>query len=401
MNNGKMSEFDILIDHEGLASGRDLFRPKQARDNGLPSFSFAETDFMVPSFFRDAMHELIDRGFMGYTVAGDDGYMDAVREWFRNYHGFEPEREWIIPVYGVLRTMSMTIRAFSKEGEGVIILSPGYMAYEGLIENNKRKLIRSSLLIGEDEFLINWKDLEEKMSDQNNRILFLCNAHNPTMHFWSMEDLSRIADLSDRYGTYVVVDETFYDLYMDIKKASSYGAMEKGRKGAVIINALSKAFNITGLNAANAIIPDEETREKFLKTFRAEQRGSGSIEPIMRTAVMSLYSENGRRWLDSLMEYVRENIRVLEAFFSEYRPDIRVFRYDVAYLVWVDWRSLGLSDEELEDLLFNDALMCVDMGYKYGPEGKGFTRIHLGTSRKNVKEAVERLKKAMREKHLI
>ena len=101
------------------------------------------------------------------------------------------------------------------------------------------------------------------------------------------------------------------------------------------------------------------------------------------------------------MEYVRENIRVLEAFFSEYRPDVRVFRYDVAYLVWVDWRSLGLSDEELEDLLFNDALMCVDMGYKYGPEGKGFTRIHLGTSRKNVKEAVERLKKAMREKHLI
>ncbi len=93
MNNGKMSEFDILIDHEGLASGRDLFRPKQARDNGLPSFSFAETDFRVPSFFRDAMHELIDRGFMGYTVAGDDGYMDAVRGWFGKYHGFEPEME--------------------------------------------------------------------------------------------------------------------------------------------------------------------------------------------------------------------------------------------------------------------------------------------------------------------
>ncbi len=401
MNNGKMSEFDTLIDHEGLASGRDLFRPKQARDNGLPSFSFAETDFMVPSFFRDAMHELIDRGFMGYTVAGDDGYMDAVREWFGKYHGFEPEREWIIPVYGVLRTMSMTIRAFSKEGDGAIILSPGYMAYEGLIENNSRKLVRSSLRIGEDEFLIDWKDLEEKMSDPANRILFLCNAHNPTMHFWSMEDLGRIADLSDRYGTYVVVDETFFDLYMDPDKASSYGAIEKGRKRAVIINALSKAFNITGLNAANAIIPGEVTREKFLKIFRAEQRGSGSIEPIVRTAVMSLYSEDGRRWLDSLMEYVRGNIRLLEDFFRAYRPDVRIFRYDVAYLVWVDWRSLGLNDQDLEDLLFNGSLMCVDMGYKYGPEGRGFTRIHLGTSKKNVEDAIERLKRAMEMRGLV
>lgn len=75
---------------------------------------------------------------------------------------------------------------------------------------------------------------------------------------------------------------------------------------------------------------------------------------------------------------------LVRRFFGKVLPQVRLFPCDCAYLVWTDWRGLGLSDAELECFLFDEAVFCVDMGQKYGPEGSGFARIHLGTSHKNL-----------------
>ncbi len=165
-------EFEPLIDHRGLASGRDRFRPQSAKTLGVPSFSFAETDFKIPRHMQQAFRRLIDRGFCGYTVADDPTYLQAIVSWMKTRRNWEVQQEWIIPVYGVLRTMSMALRAVSRPGEGVIIFSPGYTAYEGLIEENGRSLVRCSLRIGLDRFLIDWDDLEKKMSVPQNTMLF-------------------------------------------------------------------------------------------------------------------------------------------------------------------------------------------------------------------------------------
>lgn len=85
---------------------------------------------------------------------------------------------------------------------------------------------------------------------------------------------------------------------------------------------------------------------------------------------------------------------LVRRFFGEVLPQVRLFPCDCAYLVWTDWRGLGLSDEELECFLFDEAVFCVDMGQKYGPEGSGFARIHLGTSHKNLLDGLLRLQAA-------
>lgn len=392
------AEFDQLIEYEGLAAGRDLFRPQPAKDLGVPQFSFAEMDFRLPGHMRQAFARLIESGFCGYTLPDDPAYLQAITDWMSARRGWEVQPEWILPVYGVLRTMSMALRAFTKAGEGVILFSPGYMAYEGIIERNGRVLVRSPLRIEEDRFVIDWADLEQKMRDPRNTMLFLCNAHNPTMHVWPQEDLQRIALLSQKHEVIVVVDETFADLCFPETPMTNYGAIPEAQPRCLIINALSKAFNITGLNAANAILPDEQLRARFRETFFAEQRGSGSIEPFVRTAVLSGYTEEGYGWLQRMFSYVKENFSMAEQFFAGKLPQIKVYHYDCAYLIWVDWRALGISDEELERFLMEEAVVCVDMGYKYGPEGQGFTRIHLGTSHANVQAALQRLEQAARKR---
>ena len=387
-------EFDRLIDHEGLASGRDLFRPEAAKRMGVPSFSFAETDFRIPAHMQRAFHTLIDRGFCGYTVAEDETYLRAIVDWMRVRRGWEVRTEWILPVYGVLRTMSMAVRAFSCPGEGVLLFSPGYTAYEGLIAKNGRRIVRIPLHEEAGRFLPNFSMLEAQMRRAENTMLFLCNAHNPTMQVWPQALLEQIAAWAAAYGVFVVVDETFADLCFPKTPMTNYGQIAAAEDNCLVIQAISKAFNVTGLNAANAILPGAAARERFRQTFLAEQRGSGSIEPFVRTAILAGYSPEGAAWLERLFIYVRQNMDLVRRFFWEVLPQVRLFPCDCAYLVWTDWRALGLSDVELECFLFDEAVFCVDMGQKYGPEGSGFARIHLGTSHKNLLDGLLRLQAA-------
>ena len=389
-------EFDRLIDHAGLASGRDLFRPEAAKRLGVPSFSFAETDFRIPAHMQRAFHALIDRGFCGYTVAEDEAYLRAIADWMHARRGWAVQTEWIVPVYGVLRTMSMAVRAFSRPGEGVLLFSPGYTAYEGLITRNGRRIVRIPLHEAAGRFLPDMTALEAQMRRAENTMLFLCNAHNPTMQVWPQAFLEQVAAWAREYGVFVVVDETFADLCFPETPMTNYGQIAAAEDNCLVIQAISKAFNVTGLNAANAILPGAAARERFRQTFLAEQRGSGSIEPFVRRAILAGYSPEGAAWLERLFIYVKQNMDLTRRFFSEALPQVRVFPCDCAYLVWTDWRALGLSDAELERFLFDEAAFCVDMGYKYGPEGSGFARIHLGTSHANVAAGLLRLQEAAR-----
>jgi len=66
---------------------------------------------------------------------------------------------------------------------------------------------------------------------------------------------------------------------------------------------------------------------------------------------------------------------------------------DAPYLGWIDFRKMKLSDKELEHFLIHDAKLWLNMGYAFGKEGSGFTRLNFGCQRCILKEALKRLEK--------
>ena len=234
---------------------------------------------------------------------------------------------------------------------------------------------------------------ETKPNGKSQLIRDLKNGEFATLYIISGEE-SYMNEYYLRQLRQKVVDETFADLCFPKTPMTNYGQIAAAEDNCLVIQAISKAFNVTGLNAANAILPGAAARERFRQTFLAEQRGSGSIEPFVRTAILAGYSPEGAAWLERLFIYVRQNMDLVRRFLGEVLPQVRLFPCDCAYLVWTDWRALGLSDAELECFLFDEAVFCVDMGQKYGPEGSGFARIHLGTSHKNLLDGLLRLQAA-------
>jgi cystathionine beta-lyase len=142
------------------------------------------------------------------------------------------------------------------------------------------------------------------------------------------------------------------------------------------------------------IIPPGESLAAFRKQHGIDQCGSGSIEPFVRAATIAGYSPEGKAWLGRMMTYVEGNIQSAREFFTQKLPAVKVMNHEAGYLIWTDWRRLGLSDLQLQHFLADEAAFGVNLGMEYGPGGEGFVRINLGTGHDEVKKGFQRIYEA-------
>ena len=107
--------------------------------------------------------------------------------------------------------------------------------------------------------------------------------------------------------------------------------------------------------------------------------------------------ERGREWLEQLKEYLKGNLDFTRSYLEQNLPQIKLIEPEGTYLIWLDCRGLGLSEEELENLIVHKAKLWLDSGAIFGKAGEGFERINIACPRSILKEALERLKKAVNE----
>ncbi len=112
------------------------------------------------------------------------------------------------------------------------------------------------------------------------------------------------------------------------------------------------------------------------------------MNPFAPIAVEAAYNES-EEWLDALNEYLWDNYQALCAFFAEQLPQLKVFRLEGTYLVWVDITATGLRADKLEKMLLSEAQVWVNSGTMYGSEG--FIRINIATQRSRLMEGLQRM----------
>ncbi|MCH5238556.1 MAG: cystathionine beta-lyase, partial [Muribaculaceae bacterium] len=104
---------------------------------------------------------------------------------------------------------------------------------------------------------------------------------------------------------------------------------------------------------------------------------------------------HGHEWRRQMLRYVEENIETVEAYCRENLPGIKALRPDASFLVWLDCRGLGLTQEQLVDLFVNKARVALNDGAMFGREGEGFMRLNVGMPRSELLKVLERIKKAV------
>lgn len=287
------------------------------------------------------------------------------------------------------------MRAFTEPGDAVLLQQPVYYPFSQVIRDNGRKIVDNTLVQGEDgRYRIDFTDFEEKIRSAHVKLFFLCNPHNPVGRVWTKEELLRLGDICERYGVIVVSDEIHADFVFEGSHQVLAGLKESYRKFVVTCTAPSKTFNLAGLQVSNIFIPDDALRRKFEQAVAAS--GYSQLNTMGLVACEAAYRHGGE-WYDAVKAYIRENLAYAQHFLEEQIPQVKAVRPEGTYLLWVDFRSLGLSGKELEDLIVKKAGLWLDSGDIFGAAGRGFERINVACPRSVLTEALERLARAVRE----
>lgn len=388
-------DFTTLIDrkYQGSVKWQDMYAKNPDVGNGVVPLSVADMEFINAPEIREGLKKYIDSTILGYTFANESFY-DALISWMKRRHNFHIEKEWVINSAGVVPAFFNAIKTFSKEGEGVIIMPPVYYPFFNAINLQKRKLLACPLINTKGYYTINFDLLDEIAAKKESKILLFCSPHNPVGRVWTKKELSRLAEIVIKHDLLLLSDEIHHDLIMPgYKHIVTQTLSEELAERTITMTAPSKTFNLAGMSLSNTLIKNQKLREEFKKGL---DEACGTTYTALGYKSCEIAYNQCEEWLGECIAVINENRKLLHNFFKENFPSIVAPLIEGTYLQWVDFRSLGMNAEELEDFMINKAELFLDEGYIFGSEGKGFERFNLAVPTDVIKRSLERLKTALR-----
>ena len=387
-------DFDSIIERKGTNCLKYDFAKERGKEADVLPLWVADMDFQTSPAILNQMQKVLSHGIFGYSEVKED-YFKALSEWYIKHFDWKTEKEWLIKTPGVVFAISAAIRAFTKEGDSVLIQQPVYYPFGQTIVDNNRKLVNNPLKLVNGHYEIDFKDFEEKIINNNVKLFVLCSPHNPVGRVWKEDELRHLGDICLSHNVIVVSDEIHSDFVYQGNKHLVFSSLsEKYAQNSVICTAPSKTFNLAGLQASNIFIANKELREKFIKAIDAT--GYSQLNVFGLIATQAAYEE-GEEWLSQVKDYIYQNLCFVRKFLTEKLPEIELIEPEGTYLIWLDFRKLKMTEEEREQLL-REAKLWLDSGVMFGREGEGFERINIACPRKILQQALEQLERAIHKK---
>jgi len=352
----------------------------------------ADMDFACPPNLVEALKERCEKEIFGYC-APMASFMNAVCFWQREQHGFEVDAAWISVIPTVVAGINVAIRAFTEEGDGVIIQQPVYDPFFSIIKRCGRTVVNNGLINEDNYYSINFEELEQMAAEPQNKMMILCSPHNPVGRVWKKEELMQIADICARHQVLLVTDEIHSDLVFGGNKHYPLLSLKpEYQEYVIMLTSPGKTFNVAGLKTAISIIPNRDIRQAFDEMVIAlslDVKNTFGIE-----SVIHCYTEQGAKWTKSLLSYIEDNFAAAAAYIKEHMPGVKFVKPEGTYLIWLDFTDTGISDEELlQKIILKSGVICVP-GTWFGPGGEKHIRFNAGCPRSIMMEALKRMKGA-------
>lgn len=393
-------DFDQIIDRRGTCCVKyDKLSELYGREDLLPMW-VADMDFATPPFVIDAVRHRCDHPIFGYTCRGTQ-WSEAIVRWQQSRYGWTVQEEWLNFVPGIVPGIAFCIHCFTQPGDKVLIQTPVYHPYIHVPRNNGREVVMFDLILPSaadtcpsapaSAIQIDWERFERDL--QGCRLFLLCHPHNPGGRVWTREELVRMAEICARHHVLVISDEIHADLTLPGHHHLPFASVsEEAAQNSITLASPSKSFNMPGLTSSYSIIPNPQLRQQFHTFLDNSEINLGHL--FVGDTIAAAYG-NGTEWLDQCLAYINGNMDYLEQTLRERMPAIGMIRPDASYLVYLDCRRLGLSQEALCALFADRAHLALNDGASFGLAGTGFMRFNIASPRTVVAEALNRLSSAL------
>lgn len=381
-------DFDTVIDRKGTRSLKYDFAVRRGKPKDVLPLWVADMDFQTSSYITDALEDMVKHGVFGYSES-EEHYFGAVQNWMERHYNWHVKESWMTKTPGIVFALAMAVKAYTQENDAVLIQPPVYYPFKEVVEDNHRRLVNNTLVLGGDgTYTIDYEDFEKKIIEENVKLFILCNPHNPVGRVWAKEELERLGDICLKHGVFVVSDEIHADFVFERKHTVFSEVKEAYRDISMICTSPSKTFNIAGLQISNIFISNPEKATAFRRQVAAAGYSQVGLPGLV--ACEAAY-RHGDEWLEGVLAYIKANAEFTRAYLQEHLPRVKMTKLEGTYLVWLDFRDYGLTDKELDEKILNQAGLWLDSGAVFGKCGEGFQRINIACPRKTLQQALDRL----------
>ena len=350
----------------------------------------ADMEFKVPEQVTQALTERVAHGVYGYSFT-PDSYYDAFFNWEEQRHGLTLKKDWIRFGTGVVNSLYALVNAYTQPGDGVLILTPVYYPFFNAVQDNHRQLVTSELLNDHGSYSIDFDDVEAKIKANEVRLFIQCSPHNPVGHVWTEAEETKLLALCEQYHVLVVSDEIHQDLEIDPENHPFISALtvanQRFADNVIVLNSPSKTFNVACLLNSHVIIPNAALRQRYDDYGQTINQTETNI--LGQTAGEAAY-RYGAKWLDQILEIVRDNYHYLTTELAAHAPKIVVADLQGTYLTWLDIRPY-VKPEYTREFIQDKCGLAVDFGEWFSANDKGFVRLNLATDPKYVHQAVQNI----------
>jgi cystathionine beta-lyase len=345
----------------------------------------ADMDFRSPPCILEALHRRVEHGVFGYGNRPDE-LIDVVVERMASRYQWQIKPEWIVILPGVVAGLNLSVRAFTEADAATIAPTPIYPPFKKSSAFAQRPQLNAPLRLESNRWVIDLPALTPQLTGKE-KLLMLCNPQNPGGTVYRRDELEQQLAFAQRHDLIVCSDEIHCDLLLEPGVThipfATLGADAEQR--SVTLLSPSKTFNIAGLGASLAIIPNPELRKRFNKT------GDGivpSVDVLALTAATAAWRD-GEPWLQALLPYLRRNRDRLVNAVNEIQG-LKMTAPEATYLGWVDASGLAVENPTL---FFQKAGLGFSPGADFG-DGK-FVRINFGCTSATLDEAIGRMRAAV------
>jgi cystathionine beta-lyase len=358
----------------------------------------ADMDIVTPQCITDAVSLRAKHHIYGYEMMPQSAF-EAQCEWMKHHFNWKISRDEMFYSHSVVASINIAIHAFTKEGDGIIVMPPIYPPFMGSIDNNRRKMVRCALFQDKNQnnkYCIDFEKLET-LVDENTKLLLLCSPHNPVGRVWSKEELQKLANFCLEHNITIFSDEIHSDLVYAPHVHTPMATLSQ-KVSDITVTAIGpgKTFNCAALAISTVVVQNKALYKKYHDAYEAVHFAQGTS--FGHAGFEAVY-RGGYEWYQGLLKHLQSNIDDVENLVTKHHDKIFMNAAEGTYLLWLDCsglcKKLGLNNRGLREFFIKKAKLGLSPGISFAKEGDLFMRMNIAVPKQTLTKALMQLDEAL------
>ena len=370
---------------EGALAVYSRAKELERQGRSIIHLELGEPDFHPAAPVVDALRSAVAAGRDRYcSTRGLPALAEAIADYLKRTRGVAATGEQVLVAPGCKMALSLAMMALVEPGDEVLLPDPSFPIYPSFT----RGLGATPVAFGLEEknkFQPDVDEIARKVTPRTTMLIFN-SPNNPTGTVFSDAAMEKLAVLARKHDLWVLSDEIYARILFSGEYHSIWSLPGMADR-TVIIDGFSKSFAMTGWRLGYAVAPVE-------------------VIDAMDLLVLNTFTCAAEFTQVAAIEALRDSTSAVEAMVLEYLkrrdqfvtglnhiPGFRCQAPDGAFYAWVNIEDTGLSAEEVQRLLLEEAGVAGIAGAAFGPGGKNYLRFSLASARRLLEEALERIQR--------